>query len=94
MVARSMPVICSVPVRFPARDADQGGSMLELSRGGKEPIRLSNGETRTFLEDGDTVTLRGYCERDGWRRIGLANAEAPCCRQRSRRAQSFIAASE
>ena len=51
--------------------ADQGGSLLELSRGGKEPIRLSSGETRTFLEDGDTVILRAYCERDGWRRIGL-----------------------
>jgi fumarylacetoacetase len=40
---------------------DQGGSLLELSGGGKQPIRLSNGETRTFLEDGDTVTLRGHC---------------------------------
>jgi len=51
--------------------ADQGGSMLELSRGGKEPILLSSGETRTFIEDGDTVILRAYCERERWRRIGL-----------------------
>jgi len=35
------------------------------------PINLPNGEMRTFLEDGDTVILRGWCERDGFRRIGL-----------------------
>ena len=39
----------------------QLGSMLELSWGGKEPIKLENDETRTFLEDGDTLTLRGQC---------------------------------
>ncbi len=50
---------------------DQGGSLLELSAGGKQPIRLSNGEARTFLEDGDTVVLRGHCKRDGFRRIGF-----------------------
>lgn len=49
----------------------QGGSLLELSDGGKRPIRLANGETRTFLEDGDTVILRGHCERAGARRIGF-----------------------
>ena len=51
--------------------ADQGGSLLELSDGGKRPIPLSNGEKRTYLEDGDTVILRGYCQRDGFRRIGF-----------------------
>jgi len=50
---------------------EEGGSLLELSLGGKRPISLSNGETRTFLEDGDTVILRGHCERDGARRIGF-----------------------
>jgi fumarylacetoacetase len=50
---------------------DQGGSLFELSAGGKQAIRLSNGETRTFLEDGDTVILRGYCKREGFRRIGF-----------------------
>jgi fumarylacetoacetase len=49
----------------------QGGSLLELSNGGKLPITLSNGEKRTWLEDGDTVILRGFCRRDGARRIGL-----------------------
>ncbi len=50
---------------------DQAGSLLELTLGGKYPISLPNGERRTFLEDGDTLTLRGYCERTGARRIGL-----------------------
>ena len=50
---------------------DQAGSLLELTRGGTQPITLSNGETRGYLEDGDTVILRGHCERDGFRRIGF-----------------------
>ncbi len=49
----------------------QAGSMLELTQGGKRPITLPHGETRTFLEDGDTITLRAYCERAGARRIGF-----------------------
>ena len=40
---------------------DQRGSMLELSWGGKEPILLSNGEQRTFLEDQDKIILQGRC---------------------------------
>jgi fumarylacetoacetase len=52
-------------------EPDQAGSLLELSLGGKQPITLPNGEQRTFLEDGDALTLRGYCERDGAARIGL-----------------------
>ena len=51
--------------------AEQAGSLLELAQGGKAPIRLSNGETRAWLEDGDTVVLRGHCEREGFRRIGF-----------------------
>ncbi len=42
--------------------------------GGKQPITLTNGETRTFLEDGDTLILRGWCERAGAVRIGLGEA--------------------
>jgi fumarylacetoacetase len=49
----------------------QGGSLLELSAGGKQPIALPGGETRTFLADGDTVILRASCERAGARRIGF-----------------------
>jgi len=51
--------------------ADQAGSLLELSQGGKRPIQLANGETRSFLEDGDCIVLHGHCERDGARRIGF-----------------------
>ncbi|MBX9759750.1 MAG: fumarylacetoacetase [Beijerinckiaceae bacterium] len=52
--------------------ADKGsyGSLLELSWGGKEPITLADGSTRTFLEDGDVVTIRGFCQGEGYR-IGL-----------------------
>jgi fumarylacetoacetase len=50
---------------------DQAGSLLERSQGGKQPIRLPNGESRSFLADGDTLMLRGSCERPGVRRIGF-----------------------
>jgi fumarylacetoacetase len=43
----------------------QGGSLLELTWGGQQPIELPGGERRTFLEDGDTVVLRGWCEPNG-----------------------------
>jgi len=49
----------------------QAGSLLELSEGGKRGITPSNGEERSFLEDGDCVILRGHCSREGYRRIGL-----------------------
>jgi len=42
------------------------GSMLELSWGGKEPLELPGGQTRNFLEDGDTLTLTGACKGDGY----------------------------
>lgn len=54
----------------------QGGSLLELTSGGKHPVRLANGETRAFLEDGDTVILHGYSERPGFRRIGVGDCTA------------------
>ena len=50
---------------------EQGGSLLELSLGGKQTIKLPNGEERSFMRDGDTVILRGHCERAGAARIGL-----------------------
>lgn len=46
---------------------DSRGSLLEISWGGKEPLNLTTGETRTFLEDGDTLTLRGAAQGDGYR---------------------------
>ena len=42
------------------------GSLLELSWGGKEPLTLESGETRTFIEDGDTLTLHGTAQGDGY----------------------------
>ena len=50
---------------------EQGGSLLELSQGGKRKLVLSNGQERSFLEDGDCVVLSGYCACAGYRRIGL-----------------------
>ena len=43
------------------------GSLLELSWGGKDPITLDTGEVRSFLEDGDTLTLGGHAQGDGYR---------------------------
>jgi len=50
---------------------EQAGSLLELTAGGKQPLALAGGETRTFLQDGDTVTLSAHCEGPGARRIGF-----------------------
>ena len=47
------------------------GCLLEMTRRGSEPLALPTGETRRFLEDGDEVILRGWCEAPGYRRIGL-----------------------
>lgn len=47
------------------------GCLLERTWRGTEPLQLPTGETRAFLQDGDEVTLRAYCERDGARRIGF-----------------------
>ena len=50
---------------------EEAGSLLELSDGGKRPLTLPSGETRTFLADGDRIIFRGWCEREGSARIGL-----------------------
>jgi len=46
---------------------DSYGSMLELAWQGTKPIELNGGETRKSIEDNDTVTLRGYCQKNGVR---------------------------
>ncbi len=51
---------------------DERGSLLELSWGGKEPLTMDTDETRTFLEDGDTLTLKGYAQGKGYR-IGFGD---------------------
>ncbi len=50
---------------------EQAGALIELTEGGKKPIALPNGEQRTFLDDGDAVILRGWCEAPGTVRIGF-----------------------
>ncbi|WP_034296885.1 fumarylacetoacetase [Herbaspirillum sp. RV1423] len=50
---------------------DSAGSLLELTAGGKHPVHLADGETRIFIEDGDTVVMRGWAARDGLPRIGF-----------------------
>jgi fumarylacetoacetase len=53
---------------------DSLGSFIEMTWNGQRPIVLPTGERRAFLEDGDDVTLRGWCERPGARRIGFGTA--------------------
>jgi fumarylacetoacetase len=50
---------------------DGVGSMLELTRGGREPVTLPSGETRRFLDDGDEVIFRAHAKRDGFAPIGF-----------------------
>ena len=47
------------------------GSLLEISAGGRRPVELPSGESRRFLEDGDTVSMRARCAREGFATIGL-----------------------
>ena len=55
---------------------EEAGALAELTQGGKNPVKLPDGETRTFLEDGDVVTFRGWCEAPGAARIGLGEVSA------------------
>jgi fumarylacetoacetase len=52
------------------------GCLLELTRNGAQPMLLPTGETRTFLQDGDEIILRGSCEAPGHPRIGLGECRA------------------
>ncbi|UTD25950.1 fumarylacetoacetase [Bradyrhizobium sp. WD16] len=55
-------------------ERDQRGSMLELSWSGAEPLPLASGESRSFLEDGDTLSITGWCQGEGYR-IGFGECE-------------------
>ena len=66
---RSGDLLASGTVSGP--EAESRGSLMERTWRGREPLRLPNGESRSFLEDGDEVTLRGVCERPGFARIGF-----------------------
>ncbi|QOZ22643.1 fumarylacetoacetase [Bradyrhizobium sp. CCBAU 51753] len=52
----------------------QRGSLLEISWNGTEPVELANGVTRSFLEDGDSLVMRGWCQGDGYR-VGFGEVE-------------------
>ncbi len=53
------------------REKDSRGCLLEMTWGGKEAIELPTGEKRSFLEDGDEIIIRGWCEKEGAARIGF-----------------------
>ena len=55
---------------------DQAGALLELTEGGKVPLTLPDGQQRTFLQDGDDVTMQGWCEKAGAARIGFGECRA------------------
>ena len=52
-------------------EAEEAGSLLELTQGGKKSLTLDNGETRTFLQDGDAIIMRAQCRLDGAATIGF-----------------------
>jgi fumarylacetoacetase len=52
---------------------DSLGCLLELTRRGAAPFTLPTGESRSFLADGDEITLRAFCERPGYHRIGFGD---------------------
>ncbi|QXZ09606.1 fumarylacetoacetase [Comamonas sp. Y33R10-2] len=54
----------------------EAGALLEITEGGKNPLKLSNGENRTFLLDGDAVVFTGWCEKPGAARIGFGEVRA------------------
>lgn len=54
----------------------EAGALIELTEAGKKPLTLANGQERAFLEDGDRVVLRGWCERPGFARVGFGTCEA------------------
>ena len=62
-------LIASGTISGPEKDAR--GCLLERTWRGSEPLELPTGERRAFLEDGDEVIMRGYAEREGYRRIGF-----------------------
>ncbi len=64
-------LIASGTISGPAPSAR--GCLLESTRGGAEPIQLPDGTTRTFLEDGDEVVLRAFCEKSGAARLGFGD---------------------
>ncbi|CAN7482700.1 fumarylacetoacetase [Variovorax sp. LjRoot290] len=71
---RTGDLLSSGTVSGPERK--DSGCLIEFNAGGKQALSLPSGETRLFLEDGDTVWLRGVCERDGYKPIGFGECKA------------------
>jgi fumarylacetoacetase len=78
---RAGDLIASGTVSGPGEDT--AGCLIERTRGGRQALLLPGGEERRFLEDGDEVVMRGYCERPGFARIGFGE-----CRGRVERTTS------
>lgn len=57
-------------------DFGSEGCLLELTRGGSEPLRLGNGEIRSYLEDGDQVSIHAFCQNENGIRIGFGSSHA------------------
>jgi fumarylacetoacetase len=57
-------------------EPETGGSLLELTQGGRRPVALADGSVRSFVEDGDVVVMRAWCARDGAARIGFGEVVA------------------
>lgn len=55
---------------------EEAGSLLELSQGGKQAVKLPNGEARSFLEDGDAIVMRASCQKVGAVDIGFGEVKA------------------
>jgi len=55
--------------------ATEAGALVELTSGGKQPVTLPSGETRSFLEDGDSIALNAHCVAPGRTRIGFGTCE-------------------
>jgi fumarylacetoacetase len=62
---------------------EEAGALIELTQGGKHAVALPDGETRTFLEDGDRVFFKGFCQREGAARIGFGEVSGTLLPARS-----------
>jgi fumarylacetoacetase len=69
MMSKAGDMIGSGTVSGPT--GSEAGALIELALNGAAPVELAAGEKRSFLEDGVTVALRGYCEKPGFARIGF-----------------------
>lgn len=55
-------------------ERSEAGALMELARNASEPVTLSTGEQRSYVEDGDAIILRGYCVKAGFARIGFGES--------------------